>query len=173
MMTRDKPAGTGLFPIATLFLENGGRIGVSPLPGRFGGLLSDLQAVCDWVPATVLSLTEQAEMDEFGSGGMGTLLARHGIDWRHLPIRDWNGLSGENAALWLDLSQHLHGALDRGEGVLVHCRGGHGRSGMIAMRLLIERGEDTDTALKRLRYVRPGAVEASAQMAWAMAAKRP
>ena len=63
-------------------------------------------------------------------------------------------------------------ALRGGGRVLVHCRGGCGRSGMVALRLMIEAGEAPDEALSRLRSVRPCAVETKAQMGWAMAAER-
>ena len=168
-MTRDIPSERALYSIATLGLEKGGRIGVSPLPGRYNELAEDVRAIAEWDAAIVLSLTEMAEMEEMGSGELGTLLHEQGICWKHLPIRDWGGLSGENARNWPSLSAELHGALNRGGGVLTHCRGGHGRSGMIALRLLVERGIEPETALQRVRHVRPGAIQAPQQMSWAMA----
>ena len=45
--------------------------------------------------------------------------------------------------------------------------GGCGRSGMAVLRLMIEAGEDAETALARLRTIRPCAIETDAQMAWA------
>lgn len=167
-MTRDIPSATALFSIATLGLEEGGRIGVSPLPGRYNKVEEDVRTIADWNAAIVLSLTELAEMEEMGCGELGALLNARGIGWKHLPIRDWGGLSGNNATLWPALSAEMHKALDQGGAVLAHCRGGHGRSGMIALRLLVERGIEPDTALIRLRHVRPGAVEAPQQMRWAM-----
>ncbi len=165
---RDIVSTAGLFSIATLGLEEGGRIGVCPLPGRYNRLTKDVETIAEWNPSTVLTLTEISEMEDMGSEQLGTLLDTRGITWKHLPIRDWNGLSGHNATFWPALSNHLHGVLDRGEGVLTHCRGGHGRSGMIALRLLVERGIEPQTALKRLRHVRPGAVEMPEQMRWGM-----
>ncbi|MEX3011969.1 phosphatase [Hoeflea sp. TYP-13] len=166
-MTRDIPSRQGMFSIATLYLQNGGRIGVCAMPGRFSDLSSDLQTISAWSPSIVLTLTERVEMDACGSGELGSLLERRGIGWKHLPIRDWGGLSGDNAEVWPALSSALHEALDQGDGVLTHCNGGHGRSGMIALRLLVERGEDPETALKRLRHVRPGAVQGQKQLDWA------
>jgi ADP-ribosyl-[dinitrogen reductase] hydrolase len=46
-----------------------------------------------------------------------------------------------------------------GESIVVHCRGGPGRTGVIAARLLIELGESPQRALSRVRAARPGAVE--------------
>jgi len=57
--------------------------------------------------------------------------------------------------------------LQGGGRVLIHCRGGCGRSGMAALRLMIESGEEAGAALSRLRALRPCAVETEAQMAWA------
>ena len=47
--------------------------------------------------------------------------------------------------------------------MLVHCRGGLGRAGTIAARLLIELGIEPATAIERVRAVRPGAIETRAQ----------
>ncbi|MEM7241871.1 MAG: protein-tyrosine phosphatase family protein, partial [Pseudomonadota bacterium] len=55
---------------------------------------------------------------------------------------------------------------DQGK-IFIHCRGGCGRTGMLAMRLLILQGEDPDAALARLRQVRPCAVEKKSQEFWA------
>jgi ADP-ribosyl-[dinitrogen reductase] hydrolase len=50
-----------------------------------------------------------------------------------------------------------------GNRIVVHCRGGLGRTGVIAARLLIELGEAPDKALQRVRAARPGAVETPEQ----------
>ncbi|MEM7123648.1 MAG: protein phosphatase [Pseudomonadota bacterium] len=143
------------------------------MPGLFGDLASDLAQIKRWSPAIVLSMTEQAEMDRCGSTELGSLLGQVGIDWAHLPVRDFRGLDAAQAARWPDLSGRLHSLLDSGEGVLLHCRGGKGRSGMIGLRLLVERGENPDEALKRLRQERSGAVETEEQWAWAAITVRP
>ena len=167
-MVRDIRSTPELFCIASLGLEEGGRVGICPLPGRFNTLAEDIDTIAAWNPSIVLTLTEMPEMEDMGSERLGPLLEARGMQWKHLPIRDWSGLSADNAAFWPLLSKQLHGALDRGEGVLTHCRGGHGRSGMVAMRLLVERGVEPETALRRVRTVRPGAVETPAQQRWAM-----
>ncbi|WP_159592077.1 dual specificity protein phosphatase family protein [Chelativorans xinjiangense] len=153
--------------IATVPVEGGGRIGVSPLPGRVGDLLADVAAIARWNPEIVVSMTEEEEMERCGAGDLGSVLADASIDWFHLPISDYGGPAGAAEEAWPALSARLHGVLDEGGGVLLHCHGGRGRSGMIALRLLVERGEPMEEALARLRAARPGAVEAPAQFAWA------
>jgi Cyclin-dependent kinase inhibitor 3 (CDKN3) len=154
------------FAIATLALPDGGRIGVCRLPGRSDDLEADVSVIRDWKPAIVVSMTEAAEMAEFGAGDLPALLTSNGIAWRHFPVVDFGVPEAEMLPQWATISAELHARLDAGEGVLLHCMGGLGRSGMIALRLLVERGEAVEAALARLRVVRPGAVETEAQGAW-------
>jgi len=157
------------FGIATLTPEGGARIGICRLPGRDGRALEDLATIRAWTPGIVVSLTEPAEMARHNMGDMAGLLAREGIAHAAFPIRDFGvpeGLAG-----WPGLSARLHGVLEAGGGVLLHCYGGQGRSGMLALRLMVERGQNPDAALAALRAVRPGAVETDAQAAWARAGR--
>lgn len=154
------------FHIATVPLPNGGRIGLCPLPGSSGSLDADLEVVRQWQPAIVISLTELAEMTALGSGDLGERLQDSGIDWVHFPVRNYQA-PGSGRIPWTDLSLRLHTLLDDGKGVLLHCRYGQGRAGTIALRLLVERGENENTGLLRLRAAREQAVETVEQLNWA------
>ena len=158
-----------MFEIATLELNNGARIGLCPLPGVYGALMSDLDDVVAWSPDIVVSMTEQSEMDGALAGDLGERLLAAGIVWWHMPIRDFGAPDGMSAVLWPEILSELHRCLDGKGSVLLNCRGGLGRSGMVALRLLVERGEAPVFALERLRAVRPGAVETLEQVAWASA----
>jgi ADP-ribosyl-[dinitrogen reductase] hydrolase len=59
--------------------------------------------------------------------------------------------------------EKLRSILRRGLDVLVHCRGGLGRAGTIAARLLVELGMEPTKAIASVRAVRPGAIETSDQ----------
>jgi protein-tyrosine phosphatase len=135
-----------------------GVIGLCPLPGRFSPLAADLTAIHVWGPSIVASLTETGEMARHHAEALGAQLAEGRIAWAHLPVRDYGVPAMESGAAWPALAARLHGVLDKGGRVLLHCFGGQGRSGMIALRLLAERGEAPQAALTRLRAVRPGAV---------------
>lgn len=147
-----------------------GTLALCPMPGRGGDFASDLQRVIDWRPDLVVSMTESTEMAP--AKDMPHLLARAGIAWRHFPIFDYGSPDDAGRSAWPALSQELHQRLDAGERVVLHCMGGCGRSGMVALRLMVECGEAPDTALTRLRAVRPCAVETDAQRLWAEAGRR-
>lgn len=161
-------AGIEPFTIGEVAAPRGGRIGICRLPGRGGDLEGDLDAVATWGASIVVSMTELAEMEAHGAGGLASGADARGMAWRHFPISDF-GTPETAAARWRDLSADLHRRLDQGEAVLLHCAAGRGRSGMVAMRLLVERGVPPDEALKVVRGVRPGAVETGPQRQWGSA----
>ncbi len=47
--------------------------------------------------------------------------------------------------------------------VFVHCFGGRGRAGVVLAAILIGQGQDCQTAIDRVRKVRPGAIESRQQ----------
>ena len=144
-----------------------GWLGISPIPGRTGNYLADLATILRWDPALVFTMTTRAELDRVEAGDFATDLAAAGIQWRHLPIKDFGAPEDSTDQLWPEASRTAHDVLADSGKVLVHCFGGCGRSGMAVMRLMVEAGEDADPALERLRDVRPCAVEVEEQRMWA------
>jgi ADP-ribosyl-[dinitrogen reductase] hydrolase len=71
--------------------------------------------------------------------------------------------------VWARRGPELRAILRSGFNVLVHCKGGLGRAGMIAARLLVELGSSPADAVKAVRKVRPGAIETSQQLDHVMA----
>ncbi|QGX99494.1 protein phosphatase [Roseovarius faecimaris] len=146
----------------------GGILALAPLPGRGGAYAEDLAHLKDWKPALVLSLTTEAEMAAHEAANLGPHLQDAGTRWAHLPVPDYGTPEAEQEELWHETSRSALAALQGGGRVLIHCKGGCGRSGMAALRMMIEAGEDPKEALRRLRSVRPCAVETEGQMAWAL-----
>lgn len=62
----------------------------------------------------------------------------------------------------------LRSILRRGGKVLVHCRGGLGRAGTAAARLLVEFGVAPADAVARVRHTRAGAIETKQQMQYVL-----
>lgn len=145
----------------------GGILALAPLPGGAGSYHADLEHLHDWRPALVISMTTLAEMTASGAAGLGADLQESGTRWAHVPVEDYGVPDPEVTEIWEAAAQAALLALQGAGRVLIHCRGGCGRSGMAALRLMIEAGEDPDAALIRLRAVRACAVETEAQMIWA------
>jgi ADP-ribosyl-[dinitrogen reductase] hydrolase len=84
--------------------------------------------------------------------------------WFHLPIVDVSIPDERFEREWELAGQELRSILRRRLDVLVHCRGGLGRAGTIAARLLIELGMEPTKAIERVRALRPGAIETNDQV---------
>lgn len=161
----------------------GGLIGVIFAPGKkspstFGGhhdrdLAADLDAVAAWNAAAVVTLMEADELDRYGIGAIGAEVRARFMEWHHLPIRDVSVPDVAFEAEWPARSPRLRGLVRAGNRVLVHCRGGLRRAGMVAARLLVEMGADPDDAISAVRRERdPGAIETQAQEDWVRAGGR-
>ena len=144
-----------------------GKIAIAPLPGRYSPLAEDIRQIADWRPAIVVSMTERHELERTGAQNMAAMLGDYDIEWAHFPIPDYGCPDAKGEAAWPVLSERLHNILSQEKRVLLHCAGGIGRSGAVALKLLVEQGETPETGLARLRAVRPGAVETAEQLAWA------
>jgi protein-tyrosine phosphatase len=159
--------------IAELATPGGGSIGVTFCPGKCGPSLfghawerdlnADLDTIERWGVRVVLTLVESFELDALKVEGLGEKVQSRGMRWLHLPIVDVSVPSATFERQWREELPELLSALAQGGKVLVHCKGGLGRAGMVAALLLIENGDAPDVAVRKVRQVRPGAIETAAQ----------
>jgi protein-tyrosine phosphatase len=153
-----------------------GQIGITFAPGKHDrhatsgpwarDLTVDLDAIAAWNAKAVVTLVEPQEISRLCISDLGPQIQRRGMEWVHMPITDVSTPGPEFEAKWPEVSGRLRSRLNAGENILVHCRGGLGRAGMIAARLLVETGVDPEDAMKRVRAVRPGAIETRLQEQW-------
>jgi ADP-ribosyl-[dinitrogen reductase] hydrolase len=162
----------GSLPIAIVSAgEARGEIGFSPCPGTTHtvetsircSLAADLDSISAWGAVAVVTLVTEQELQGLGVATLGSDAARRGLAWFHLPIDDFSTPDAAFEQRWPEVSSALHGHLRQRHRVLLHCRGGLGRSGMIAARLLVECGLSPTTAIEAVRAARPGAIETEAQ----------
>lgn len=145
----------------------GGTLALTSMPGRGGDYAGDLETIAAWKPGLVVSMTTDVEMLQHRAQDFGSDIQSRASRWVHLPIEDFGAPTSAVEEAWPGVSAAARHALAGGGRVLVHCRGGCGRSGMVVLRLMVECGERADKALERLRALRPCAVETDAQLAWA------
>ena len=160
----------------------GGMIGITFAPGKqqddaltgrhARDLAADLDRVAEWNAAVVVTLVEAHELAALGITRLGAEVRRRHMQWRHWPIGDYQVPGAALEAAWPAHSAELRSLMARGGRVLIHCKGGLGRAGSVAARLLVEGGMAPATAMATVRAVRPGAIETGAQEGW-VAAGRP
>jgi ADP-ribosyl-[dinitrogen reductase] hydrolase len=126
-------------------------------------LSMDLDAIRSWGAAAVVTLMPMDELRAVHADGIGEACEARGMEWFHLPVRDVDVPDAHFETQWCYAGLRLREHLRQGRRVLVHCRGGLGRSGTIAARLLVEMGWSPNEAIAAVRAQRPGAIETRAQ----------
>ncbi|NJE04887.1 protein tyrosine phosphatase [Thermococcus sp. M36] len=87
---------------------------------------------------------------------------KRGVEVLHSPIEDFTAPSVEQL---LEILRWIEARVGEGKKVLIHCLGGLGRSGTVATAwLMYSKGLPLREALRRIRSVRPGAVETYEQI---------
>ena len=155
-----------------------GLIGITFCPGKCGDsyagfrwerdIESDLDTIAKWSADAVVTLIEDQEFDMLGVQHLGKQVGARGIAWHHLPIVDVAPPDSRFENGWLLSGPRLHALLRDGGRVLVHCRGGLGRAGTVAARLLVEFGVSTKDAVEQVRRARPGAVQTQQQLQYVL-----
>lgn len=153
-------------------LASRGHIGMTLCPGKKQkeaasagnrDLDEDLKVIADWGASSIVSLMEPHELVAFQVADLGERVEAFGLDWYHLPVKDVSVPDNGFQARWVYAGHRLRRALARGERILIHCRGGLGRTGMIAARLLVELGDTPEAAITKVRNTRSGTIETAAQ----------
>jgi ADP-ribosyl-[dinitrogen reductase] hydrolase len=160
----------------------GGQIGITFCPGKkqTGALTGswdrnlelDMQCIADWAPDAMVTLIEHHEFEALDVVELPLFAEHLGLEWHHLPIRDMDVPSAAFEERWPAVGDRLKRYLGNGGLVLVHCKGGLGRAGTIAARLLIEMGEPSARAIQHVRAARRGAIETGTQEAFLYSLQR-
>ncbi len=170
-MTDRCPAAT--LVLSPLALANGATLAFHPCPGKDSAAEADLQVLLTSGAAAVVSLVNDEELAMLGVADLGARLQAAGIRWFHLPIEDDHAPDTAFEQAWLSAGPAIHALLDQGLLVSIHCRGGTGRTGLIATRLLLERCLSLTDASAAVKTVRPKALGLPVHIAYieALAAK--
>ena len=126
-------------------------------------LLADLREIQNWGADVLVTLMEQHELESLGVSQLGNQAERFDLRWLHLPIVDVSIPDTGFETQWHTAGPSLHRLLQSGGRCVLHCKGGLGRTGTIAARLLVEFGMEPQAAIEAVRQSRPGAIETVGQ----------
>jgi len=151
-----------------------GRIGITLCPGKVDrrawngpvdrDLDLDLDEVQRWGATAVVSLITDPEIDYLQVRGLSRGVEDRHMEWWHLPIPDVSPPGSDFETGWKVGGEAIRDRLRMGFDVLIHCKGGLGRAGTVAARLLVELGENPDDAIRKVRDARSkGAIETEEQ----------
>jgi protein-tyrosine phosphatase len=145
-----------------------GYLAVMPHPASAGDLDASIGALAAQGIRQVVSLLESKEAQMLGLEREAELVVQHSMRFLSFPIPDM-GLPGSIDEFGR-LSRQLHREIGSGSSTLVHCRGGIGRSGLLAAAILLQEGLEVQQALAEVARKRVRRVpETSEQGAWLVA----
>lgn len=142
------PTSPETFPVD---LPGPGGLGVMAHP-RGGSLLAaDLAGLVDRGYGVLVCLLTDAELIELGLVDEVEHGARAGLQVLRLPVADFGVPAYDEGR---DLAARLAALIRAGESVVVHCRGGVGRSSTLAALVLLALGVPPEEAWARLERAR-------------------
>ena len=150
------PNGTGIIGMT---LCPGKKIN-SALSGPWNRDLDmDLQAIQAWGARALVNLMEEHEYDLLRISDYPQKVCCYPMEYFHLPIVDVHPPDRRFITLWESAGPKLRQILMDGGRILIHCRGGLGRTGMVAAQLLVEMGMPQKEAIHAVRKARKGTIE--------------
>jgi protein-tyrosine phosphatase len=127
-------------------------IGIMPHPMGKNYLANEITALKEQAVTGLVCLLEDKEITYTGLEAEGKLCENEGIAFWHFPIPDTNAPKSQIDAHFfiLDLVKHYK----KKKGLVLHCYGGIGRSGTIALAVLMHLGYDLEEMKRKATLIR-------------------
>lgn len=109
--------------------------------------------------SAIVSLMSDAELTHNGVGELGQEVQAAGLAWYQLPIEDDEAPDTEFETRWQKALPALSKLLDANQAIAIHCKGGSGRTGLVAAKLMIDRGVPRTRAVELVQQLRPRAIQ--------------
>jgi len=129
-----------------------GQLFMMPAPGRHNQLKQDLATIKSFGISQLICLLETREMIDLQIDHLSHSCDISGIQFKHLPIGDFDVPS--NPGKFLDLVETSHQFLGENKHLGIHCFGGRGRSSLLAISILKKSGLTLDRAREVVEYAR-------------------
>lgn len=128
-------------------------------------LAADLDRLRDcYQPDLLVSLIESHEFDLLKIPDLFEQAEARGMQVRHFPIPDFG--VPRSIDLFAELVQDILAAATEGKTIVIHCKAGLGRSGLVAASCLVALGSTPAEAFQLVRRSRPGTIETVEQEAF-------
>ncbi len=169
--SEDAPIQVGFLPSNLLDAIGKGRLGMTFAPGKKvrgvvthwdRDLPTDLARLRNVYGAShLVTLLEDHELPFLHIADLFSQAQTMELSTRHFPIPD--GAVPTDLPAYKLLLRELLGWVKEGQTVIVHCRGGLGRTGLVAAGVLRACGMAADQSMRLVREVRPMAIETAIQ----------
>jgi len=148
-----------MHPFDILEVSNGAKFIFTPCPGTKDTSIQ--QAFDDLIRAgadAVITVLPNSELERLSLRTFCEKAAAQPFKWFQLPIEDDSEPDQRFETAWLEAKDALIDLVRSNKTIAIHCRGGSGRTGLMAAILLLESGESWDTVKPLIQSIRPKAL---------------
>jgi protein-tyrosine phosphatase len=147
-------------PYDKLTLANGANLVFTPCPGTKSTTVDEAVLTLKEAGAQALiTLMPAAEMANCTADSLPGCCTNYGLQWFHLPIEDDQAPDERFAVAFATHKPALLSLLEQQGTLAIHCRGGSGRTGLMAAILLLESGMDREAVMRQVQGLRPHALK--------------
>jgi len=146
-------------PYDTLLLPNGAKFVFTPCPGTktvdLSESLNTLKAVG---VSAVVTMLPSDEIVVLNVPTLGDDIVALAIEWYQLPVEDDQAPEQAFFDAFFEAKPKLIKLVEQQATIAIHCRGGSGRTGLMAAILLLEMGHSWDEVKALIQSIRPKAL---------------
>lgn len=129
-----------------------GRLGVMPRPRGGDWLVDEISSLKQLEVDAVVSLLESHEIDELDIADEARLCCEQNIEFFSFPIVDRSVPA--SLSEFSCFAKKVASLLHKNKSIVIHCRQGVGRAGLLAACVLVLNGNSTEEALLRISQAR-------------------
>ncbi|WP_299732220.1 tyrosine-protein phosphatase [uncultured Endozoicomonas sp.] len=146
-------------PFDRLALPNGATLLFTPCPGTTSEPLeSSLQTLKSAGADAIVTTLPDAEIADLTVDMLGDSTTALGMQWFQLPIEDDRSPEAAFDSAFAKAKIDLLDLLDKKATIVIHCKGGSGRTGLMAAILLLESGMPWAEVKTMVQGLRPNAL---------------
>jgi protein-tyrosine phosphatase len=146
-------------PFSLVPLANGAHFIFTPCPGtKEVNLIDSLKELKQAGATAIVTMLSTDEMQSLGVAELGHEIEALGMQWFQLPVEDDCEPGAAFKTVFPQAKPILVQLIKSGETIVIHCRGGSGRTGLMAAVLLLEMGENWADIKPLIQSIRPKAL---------------
>ena len=154
-------------PFDILPLSDQAKFIFMPCPGtKQADLSSSVKTIKQAGATSIVTMLSDEELAQLEVTELGNTITSAGLKWFQLPVEDDAEPNLDFEERFSEVRDELLKQIESGETIAIHCRGGSGRTGLMAAILLLESGAYWTDVKPLIQSMRPKALYLTPHLAF-------
>ena len=146
-------------PYDILTLPDQGCLIFTPCPGTKGvGLVTSVHELQQAGADAIITMMPDDELAKFEVSALPEVVQQSGMAWFQFPVEDDAAPGEAFEKAWQENKATVLSLLHAGKCVVIHCRGGSGRTGFMAAVIMRELGMEDKQTIDLVKELRPNSL---------------